>query len=51
MSNLLGFVFGNNQPSLGLLRKCGFKDYGLLPTIADMQDHYEDLVILGYKAE
>ncbi len=49
MTKLLAFVFGNNQPSLGLLKKCGFQEYGLLPQVADMQTHWEDLVILGFE--
>lgn len=49
LTTLLGFVFGNNAPSLGLLEKKGFQRYGLLPQVADMETHQEDLVILGFK--
>lgn len=28
LQNLVGFVFGHNEPSLGLLRKFGFKEWG-----------------------
>lgn len=49
LKTLLGFVFGNNAPSLGLLEKKGFQRYGLLPQVADMETHQEDLVILGFR--
>ncbi|MDU8923782.1 GNAT family N-acetyltransferase [Pasteurellaceae bacterium LIM206] len=49
MQTLLGYVFGDNKPSLAVLEKSGFQRYGLLPRVADMQSHSEDLVILGYQ--
>ena len=49
LHTLLAFVFGNNSQSLGLLNRMGFEPWGTLPRVADMQDHFEDLVILGYK--
>lgn len=45
--NLVGFVFGHNEPSLALLRKYGFQQWGLLPKVANMDGVERDLVILG----
>lgn len=49
LENLVGFVFGHNEPSLGLLRKFGFKDWGLLPGVAELDGMKRDLVIIGLK--
>ena len=49
LTTLIAFVFGNNRPSLRLLEKKGFQRYGLLPQVANMQTHRENLVILGIK--
>lgn len=48
---LVGFVFASNQPSLSLLQKFGFDSWGRLPKVANMGDHDEDLVILGYSTK
>ncbi|MBJ6360403.1 GNAT family N-acetyltransferase [Paenibacillus sp. GCM10012307] len=45
--NLLGFVFGHNEPSLALLRKYGFTQYGHFPEVAELDGVKRDLVILG----
>ncbi|MEK4853983.1 N-acetyltransferase family protein [Paenibacillus sp. FSL H7-0756] len=49
LQNLVGFVFGHNEPSLGLLRKFGFKEWGLLPGVAVLDGIPRDLVIIGRK--
>lgn len=49
LHTLLAFVFGNNQASLSLLQKMGFQSCGVLPQVANMQSHHEDLVILAYQ--
>ena len=49
LHTLLAFVFGGNAPSLSLLERSGFAPWGRLPQVADMQNHFEDLVILGYQ--
>ncbi|WP_042198418.1 GNAT family N-acetyltransferase [Paenibacillus camerounensis] len=49
LQNLVGFVFGHNEPSLALLRKFGFKEWGLLPGVAVMDSTPRDLVIIGVK--
>lgn len=49
LQNLVGFVFGHNEPSLSLLRKFGFEEWGLLPGVAEMDGVLRDLVIIGRK--
>lgn len=49
LHNLVGFVFGHNEPSLALLRKFGFKDWGVLPGVAVLDGIPRDLVIIGRK--
>ncbi|MGV6988113.1 N-acetyltransferase family protein [Testudinibacter sp. P80/BLE/0925] len=50
-STLLAFVFKGNPASVGVLQKCGFQQWGELPNIADMQQHKETLLLLGYQTE
>lgn len=47
VSNLVGFVFGHNEPSLKLLKKFGFEQWGLLPRVAELDGIKRDLVIVG----
>ncbi|MGG4095030.1 N-acetyltransferase family protein [Paenibacillus lautus] len=47
VSNLVGFVFGHNEPSLKLLKKFGFDQWGLLPGVAELDGIKRDLVIVG----
>ncbi|MCC6372867.1 MAG: N-acetyltransferase [Bacteroidia bacterium] len=46
---LLGFIFGHNSTSLELFYKFGFKQWALLPAIANMDGQMRDLVIVGLK--
>jgi L-amino acid N-acyltransferase YncA len=46
-TTLLGFVFGHNDPSLGLFAGFGFERWGHLPRIAVLDGVARDLVILG----
>ncbi|WP_052122307.1 GNAT family N-acetyltransferase [Chelonobacter oris] len=48
-STLLGFVFKGNPASIAVLQKCGFRQWGELPDIADMLRHKETLILLGYQ--
>jgi len=48
-STLLGFVFAQNEPSLRLLKHFGFQEWGFLPTVAQFDAGYCDLVIMGLK--
>ncbi|CAM3615946.1 GNAT family N-acetyltransferase [Marinicrinis lubricantis] len=45
--HLLGFVFAHNEPSLALLRKFEFEQWGYFPKVAILDDIERDLVILG----
>lgn len=45
--NLVGFIFGHNEPSLKLLKKYGFEQWGLLPGVAELDGIKRDLVIVG----
>jgi phosphinothricin acetyltransferase len=47
LNTLLGFVFGHNEPSLALLRKFGFEQWGHLPKVAVLDGVERDLVISG----
>lgn len=47
--NLLGFIFEHNLASIALFKKCGFKEWGLLPGIAEMDGHHYSLSIMGLK--
>jgi L-amino acid N-acyltransferase YncA len=49
IKNLVGFVFGHNEPSLSLLQKFGFKQWGFLPGVAELDGIERDLVIVGRK--
>lgn len=47
IDTLLGFVFAHNQPSLKLLDKFGFSEWGHLPKVAILDGIERDLVIVG----
>jgi L-amino acid N-acyltransferase YncA len=47
IDTLLGFVFAHNQPSLRLLGKFGFSEWGHLPKVATLDGIERDLVIVG----
>ncbi|MFD0590557.1 GNAT family N-acetyltransferase [Paenibacillus sp. GCM10027627] len=51
ITTLLGFVFGHNEPSLALLRKHGFQQWGLLPRVAILDGMERDLVIAGKRID
>lgn len=44
---ILCYIFGHNQPSLGLFNKMGYQKWGLLPNVARLDNIQRDLVILG----
>jgi L-amino acid N-acyltransferase YncA len=44
---LLGFVFAHNEPSLALLRKYNFEQWGYFPRVANLDAVERDLVIMG----
>lgn len=47
--NLLGFIFGHNEPSLKLFKQFGFETWAHLPGVAIMDGIERDLIILGKK--
>ncbi len=47
IKNLLGFIFGHNEPSLKLFHKFSFETWAHLPKVALMDDAERDLIILG----
>jgi phosphinothricin acetyltransferase len=49
LNTLLGFVFAHNQPSLQLLAKYQFQQWGYLPKVAELDCIERDLVIFGRK--
>jgi len=44
---MLGFVFGHNEPSIALFEQAGFKAWGRLPRVAELDGIERDLAILG----
>ena len=47
ISNVLGFVFAHNMPSVTLFEAHGFGRWGLLPKICEMDGREHDVLILG----
>lgn len=46
---LAAYIFGHNQPSLGLFKKFGFEQWGFLPAVAELDGQKRDLVIMGQR--
>jgi L-amino acid N-acyltransferase YncA len=44
---LLGFIFGHNEPSLGLFEVFGFERWAHMPRVATLDGIERDLIILG----
>lgn len=49
ITNLLGFIFAHNEPSLQLFRKFNFATWGFLPKVAVLDGIERDLAILGLR--
>lgn len=49
IDTLLGFIFGHNEPSLGLFTSFGFEKWAHLPKVAELDGIKRDLLILGKK--
>ena len=47
LTTLLGFVFAHNQPSINLLTRYGFSQWGCLPNVAVLDQCDRSLLILG----
>ncbi|RYD83168.1 MAG: N-acetyltransferase family protein [Sphingobacteriales bacterium] len=46
---ILGFIFSHNKPSIVLFEQAGFKEWGLLPDVAIMDEKKYSLSIYGLK--
>jgi len=44
---LVGLIFGHNEPSLKLFERLGFKRWGLLPNVAQLDGVARNLVVVG----
>ncbi len=49
LENLLGFIFGHNEPSIRLFKNFGFTAWGTLKEVGKMDGKYVDLIIFGRK--
>jgi phosphinothricin acetyltransferase len=47
IANVLGFVFAHNTPSIALFEERGFKRWGLLPRVCELDGAEKDVLILG----
>ena len=47
ITNLVCLIFGHNAPSIGLMKKFGFEQWGYLPRVAELDGIERDLVYLG----
>ena len=51
IKNILGFIFGHNEPSLQLFLKFNFERWGFLPKVAVLDGKERDLFILGLRVD
>ena len=49
LKTLVGFIFGHNEPSLRLFSRFGFRPWGTLPRVAELDGIERDLVIVGLR--
>ncbi len=49
IKNVLGFIFGHNEPSLKLFYKYKFEKWAHFPKVANMDGIERDLIILGLR--
>lgn len=49
IQTFLALIFSDNETSLKLFKKLGFKEWGNFPGIANINEEDKDLLILGYK--
>ena len=47
VKNIVAFIFKQNSASLALFEKQNFKRWGFLPQVAQIDNNYLDLVIMG----
>ncbi len=51
LRTLLAMIFAHNPPSLALFEGCGFRRWGHLPGVADMDGIERDTLILGRRVD
>jgi len=51
IKTLIGFIFSHNAPSLRLFRSFGFRQWGRLPDIAEMDGREYSLLIMGKRVD
>ncbi len=51
LTSLVGFVFAHNEPSMALLKKYNFEQWGYLPRVAVLDEVERDLVIIGRRVD
>ena len=51
LRTLLGFIFAHNEPSLRLFEGLGFKRWGCLPRVAELDGIERDLVVVGLRTQ
>jgi L-amino acid N-acyltransferase YncA len=49
IKTLVGLIFAHNEPSISLVEKLGFKRWGLLPGVAELDEMERDLAIYGFR--
>jgi L-amino acid N-acyltransferase YncA len=47
LKTFVGFIFAHNTPSLRLFEKCGFREWGYLPRVAELDGAERDLIVMG----
>lgn len=47
INTLICLIFAHNEPSIGLMRKFGFEQWGYLPKVAELDGIERDLVYMG----
>lgn len=51
LTTFLGFVFAHNSPSVALCESFGFREWGRLPRVAQLDGIERDLLILGLRID
>lgn len=45
--HVVALIFGHNDPSIKLFNKLGFRQWGYMPSVCDMDGFYADVLMLG----
>jgi L-amino acid N-acyltransferase YncA len=51
IKTVLGFIFSHNEPSIRLVKRFGFAQWGFFPKVAEINGTERDLVIMGKRVE